>query len=151
MKQSLKAQLSNKTDNWSTPKYLIEQLESKFGKFDFDPCPYKSIDNSLIEMEWKGNIFINPPYSNVENFINKGLIELKKGNAKQLVYLIIPRTSTKYWNKLIMKYADIIYFIPYRLKFGNSKSSAPFPSCIILFKNLTIKKEVICKTWELKK
>ena len=151
MRDGLKAQLSGGNDDWSTPRYLYEQLESVFGKFDFDPCPLKTIQNSLLEREWFGNIFINPPYSNVEWFLNKGLLELKKGNAKQLVYLIIPRTSTKYWKNFVMKYASAIYFIPYRLKFGNSKSSAPFPSCIVIFKDLAKKECVPSFVWELKR
>ena len=120
------------TDNWATPSYLLKQIEHKFGKIDFDPCPLLSNDrNSLINCDWNGNIFINPPYSNVENFLDKGLLELKKGNATRLIYLIIPRTSTKYWNNYVMKYASIIYFIDYRLKFGDSK-----------------KDFIKCKTWE---
>jgi len=47
-----------------------------------------------------------------------------------------------------MKYASIIYFIPYRMKFGNSKSSAPFPSVIIVFDNVKKKDNVICKIWK---
>ena len=149
MREGLKAQLSQNTDNWATPRYLIEQIEKEFGKIDFDPCPLLSEDRlSLINKDWFGNVFINPPYSNVENFLNKGLVELKKGNAKILIYLIIPRTSTKYWNDFVMKYAKYIYFIPYRLKFGNSKSCAPFPSCIVIFKDLKEKKNIPTKTWK---
>ena len=146
------AQLSGKSDNWSTPRYLYDQLEIVFGKFDFDPCPLRSNSNmALLDLDWNGNVFINPPYSNVESFLNKGLLELKKGNANQLVYLIIPRTSTKYWNEFVMKYAEAIYFIPYRLKFGSSKNSAPFPSCVVLFKNLNLKDFVSTYTWKLKR
>ena len=141
MKQSLVAQLSQKTDHWTTPKELYDQLEQKFGKFDTDPCPLNTTENSLIEKEWIGNVFCNPPYSNVKEFLNKGLIEIKRGNAKQIVFLIIPRTSTKYWRDYVMTYADKIYWIDHRLKFGNSKSSAPFPSCIVVFNN------IIKKTW----
>lgn len=147
MKKSLVAQLSSKTDNWTTPKDLFEKLEKRFGKFDFDPCPLNSLDNSLLDKEWKGNVFCNPPYSNVKEFLNKGLLEIKKGNAKQLVFLIIPRTSTKYWRDYIMKYASAILWIDYRLKFGNSKTSAPFPSCIVIFHDLVIKSYVASYMW----
>ena len=147
MNNNLKPQLMKTTDHWNTPEYLFKQLEEEFGKFNFDPCPSNSKNNALMEMDWKGNVFINPPYSNVEEFLNKGLLELRKGNVTQLVYLIIPRTSTKYWNRYVMNFADVIYFIPYRLKFSNCKSSAPFPSCIVVFKNLIKKEFIQCKTW----
>ena len=149
MNKNLKPQLSSTHDNWSTPKKLIKLLEKDFGKFDFDPCPLReTFEENALFIDWKGNVFINPPYSNVAEFLNKGLIELKKGNATQLIFLIIPRTSTKYWEKYIMTYATEIYFINKRLKFGNSKSSAPFPSCIVQFNNLNIKDNVPCKIFD---
>lgn len=148
---NLKSQLSSKTDHWFTPKYLLNQLEREFGVFDFDPCPLESVSETALFDDWKGNIFINPPYSNVKNFLDKGLLELKNHNAKQLVYLIISRTSTKYWRDYVMRYADCIYFIPYRIKFGDSKSCAPFPSVIVVFKDLIEKDEIICKTWNKKR
>jgi len=126
-------------------------MEKVFGRFDYDPCPLRSESSNGLFEDWKGNIFINPPYSNVGEFLNKGLLELKKGNATQLVYLIIPRTSTKYWRDYVMKYASMIYFIPYRLKFGDSKFSAPFPSCIIIFQDFNVRDYIITKTWEIKK
>jgi hypothetical protein len=150
MNESLIPQLSKNTDDWFTPKYLIEEFEKEFGKFDFDPCPLNSKENCLIDMEWKGNVFCNPPYSNVAEFLNKGILELKKGNAKQLVFLIIPRTSSKYWRDYVMKYANKIYFISYRLKFGDSKTAAPFPSCIVIFRDLMIKDYVPCYSWNKK-
>lgn len=151
MKESLKAQLSQKTDNWITTKYLYEQMEKEFGKFDFDPSPLNSKDNSLLGKDWNGNVFCNPPYSNVKEFLNKGLIELKKGNVKQLVFLIIPRTSTKYWKEYVMGFSSKIYFIPYRIKFGDIKSCAPFPSCIVIFENVNKKDFVPCYIWNYKR
>ena|SRR3990167_5527194 len=147
MRIGLKAQLTSNTDDWSTPEYFLGQIEKEFGKIDFDPCPLRSKSKDGLFSDWKGNVFVNPPYSNVEEFLNKALLELKKRNATRVVFLMIPRTSTKYWNNFVMNYASCIYFIPYRMKFGDSKSSAPFPSCIVVFDNFTKKEGVICKTW----
>lgn len=44
--------------------------------------------------------------------------------------LIPARTDTKYFNDIV-EYGANITFITGRLKFGNSSTSAPFPSCII--------------------
>ena len=151
MRDGLKAQLSQNTDDWSTPKYLLSQIMQEFGEIDTDPCPLESDSKMALFKKWKGNVFVNPPYSNVEEFLNKGLMELKKGHATQVIFLIIPRTSTKYWNKFVMGFADCVYFIPYRLKFGDSKSCAPFPSCIIVFKDLKKKDYVRTETWKYKR
>ncbi len=151
MNQNLKPQLMKTTDNWSTPKYLLKLLERSFGKFDYDPCPLRNEDKTNLFKDWKGKIFCNPPYSNVKEFLNKALLEIKKGNVKQAIFLIIPRTSTKYWEEYVMGYADEIHFINKRLKFGNSKSCAPFPSVIIKFTNTKKKDCVRSYVYDLRK
>lgn len=49
--------------------------------------------------------------------------------------LIPARTDTKYFHHLMQLHADIeLNFIKGRLKFGESNTSAPFPSVLIKFK-----------------
>jgi len=78
---------SAKSNDWSTPKDFYNKLDEEF-KFDMDPCPLRSNEDGL-DKDWIGNIFINPPYSNVGAFLDKGIQELEKGNTKLLVYFII--------------------------------------------------------------
>lgn len=57
----------------------------------------------------------------------------KAMEAKATVVCLVPsRTDTKWWHDYAMK-GNEIRFIKGRLKFGNSKNSAPFPSAIIVF------------------
>lgn len=121
---------SHKTDDWSTPKEFYDILDKEFS-FDMDPCPLRSEEDGLNK-DWKGNIFINPPYSNIRKFIEKGLDEIHKGNAKTLVYLVPARTDTKWFHDLVYNKTEI-RFIKGRLKFGDSKNSAPFPSMVIIY------------------
>ena len=62
------------SDNYATPKKFYDRLNLEFN-FNFDPCPLRSKFNGLLT-EWNGNIFCNPPYSNIEPFIRKGLEDL---------------------------------------------------------------------------
>jgi hypothetical protein len=82
-----------------------------------------------------GRVFINPPYSNIRGFLQKGLEELKRGNVELLVYLIPARTDTKWFHEFVYGKAEI-RFIKGRLKFGNSKNSAPFPSMLVIYKSI---------------
>lgn len=125
-----KLHFSSARDNWKTPKAFYENLKTEFN-FDFDPCPPNPSFNGL-EIEWGGVNFVNPPYGKaLPLWIKKGYEEYLKG--KLVVFLIPSRTDTKYWHEYIMK-ATEIRFIKGRLKFDDQKNSAPFPSCLAIFK-----------------
>jgi len=135
---------TRESDHYVTPIKFYQKLDKEFN-FDYDPCPLKSEVDGLLT-EWKGNVYINPPYSNIEPFIIKGLEEVRQGNANKLVYLIPVRSDTKYWHDLIMKYASEIRFIKSRLNFNESKSPAPFPCVLIIFEK-SLNGECVCSSY----
>lgn len=132
---------SNKSDEWTTPQVLFDELNIEFN-FTLDPCStddnhktlnyYTIKDNGLLK-DWSGNrVFVNPPYSNIKEWVKKSFYEGHKDNT--LVVLLIPsRTDTKYFHDYILNRAEI-RFIKGRLKFGNSNTSAPFPSMLVIFR-----------------
>jgi len=114
--------------DWKTPKMVYQILDAEF-HFDFDPCPQNPKFNGL-EQEWGRVNFVNPPYGReISKWVEKALEEYSKG--KTIVLLVASRTDTKWWHDL-MRCADQIRFIKGRLKFDDSKNSAPFPSAIII-------------------
>lgn len=129
---SWKTLFSHKTDNWSTPKDLLKKLDEEFN-FTYDPCPLQSEDITVLLQEWKGRVFCNPPYSNIRPFLEKALIELKKGNIEIAVFLLFARTDTKWFHDLVYGKHEV-RFLKGRLKFGNAKNSAPAPSMLVILK-----------------
>lgn len=121
---------SSASDHWATPPDVYRALYDEF-KFTCDPCPLMFERNGLI-MDWIGSIYCNPPYSNIKGFLEKGRDELANGNAEVIVYLIPSRTDTKWFHEYCMK-ADEIRFLRGRLKFGDAKNNAPFPSMVVIF------------------
>lgn len=119
---------SSASDEWSTPQDTFNSLNDEFGFVD-DPCPLGGGINGLMR-EWGSPCFVNPPYSEIYPWMEKAHLECKHG--KQVVLLVPARTDTKWWHEFAMK-AKEIRFIRGRLKFGGSKNSAPFPSCVIVF------------------
>ena len=120
------------SDEWRTPQSLFDKLDKEFN-FDSDPCPMleKPLKEGLYNM-FMNRVFVNPPYSNIALWVKSCYDHHKFTNA--LVVMLIPsRTDTKYWHDYVMK-ADEIRFIKGRLKFGDAKNSAPFPSCIVIFR-----------------
>ena len=117
---------SKKTNDWATPKDLYDQYMSMGA---FDPCPLKPITDGLA-MEWEALTYVNPPYSEIRKWLEKALSEIALGNTALAIFLVPARVDTKWFQELI--YGQHAYkFIKGRLKFGDQKNSAPFPSMVI--------------------
>lgn len=142
---------SSKTDQWETPQYFFDELNQEFN-FTLDPCAdefnhkckkyYTKKDNGLNK-SWSNEIvFCNPPYGReIGSWVKKSYEEVKYNNCKTVVMLIPSRTDTKWFHQYIyMKYE--IRFLKGRLKFGNQKNSAPFPSMVVIFRNENAKMEL---------
>lgn len=54
--------------------------------------------------------------------------------ADVAVFLIPARTDTKWFHDIVLPNAAEIRFVKGRLKFGDAKNSAPFPSMIVVFR-----------------
>ena len=137
-----KALFSSKKHDWETPQDLYEELNKEFN-FNLDPCSsdsnhkcdkYFTIEDNGLEQDWRGhNVFVNPPYGRqIKHWVEKSYNEGQKPNTT-VVMLIPARTDTRYFHDYIYHKAEI-RFIKGRLKFSNSKNSAPFPSMIVIFK-----------------
>ena len=91
--------------------------------------------------------YVNPPYGRgISAWIEKAVQEVACGHAGMVVALLPVRTDTRWWQRRVMtsaqrgfppqKYhmkAHEVRFLPGRLKFGESKNAAPFPSAIVVW------------------
>lgn len=76
---------------------------------------------------------MNPPYGRqIGIWVKKARDAATQGKAT-VVCLLPARTDTAWWHDYVMK-ANEIRLIRGRLKFGDGKGSAPFPSAIVVFK-----------------
>ncbi len=129
---------SSKTDLWATPQYFFDALNKKHN-FTLDVCATKenskckdffTPEQDGLAQDWKGVCWMNPPYGRqIKHWIKKAYEESKKGAT--VVCLIPSRTDTIYWHDYVMK--GEITFIKGRLKFGDAKNAAPFPSAVVVF------------------
>ncbi|GAA0347932.1 hypothetical protein GCM10008931_44030 [Oceanobacillus oncorhynchi subsp. oncorhynchi] len=77
---------------------------------------------------------MNPPYGRqIGKWIQKAYEESLDGAT--VVCLIPSRTDTKYMHDYILAKAKYIGLVKGRLKFGDGKNSAPFPSMVAVFTN----------------
>lgn len=133
-----KGLFSSKTDLWATPQTFFDKVNNEF-KFTVDVCAndqnakcenYYTLEDDGLAQEWSGVCWCNPPYGRgIGDWIKKA------SEAKATVVCLVPaRTDTAWWHDYAMKATDI-RFIRGRLKFGDSKNSAPFPSALLVFEN----------------
>ena len=131
---------SSKTDQWATPQKFFDQWNSKY-EFTLDVCAdasnakcanYFTEEQDGLKQEWTGRCWMNPPYGrSIDKWVRKAYYESQKDNC--LVVALLPaRTDTKWFHEYILHKAQVI-FVKGRLKFGDSKNSAPFPSMVVVF------------------
>lgn len=122
---------SSDRQDWRTPEALYDLLNAEF-HFDFDPCPNNPASDGLALESWGNVNFVNPPYRQVARWVAKAYEQSKQGRT--VVLLVAARTDTRWFHNIVLPFSSEIRFIKGRLKFSNSKNSAPFPSCVIIFK-----------------
>ena len=145
---------SSKADEWSTPQSVYDRLHAEFN-FEIDlaattdntKCTsFCSLETDALsetcdwsEFYYRG--WLNPPYSRTlcRRFIAKAAAQRRKGFLT--VMLLPARTDTKAFHEHIY---DIdtwqprkgieIRLLAGRLKFSDSKTSAPYPSMVVIFR-----------------
>lgn len=128
---------SSKTELWATPQKFFDAISVLYGPFDIDVCADESnakcpvyFDKAAdgLAQTWTGKCWMNPPYG---RDIGKWMKKASESNAT-VVCLVPARTDTNWWHEYAMK--GEITFIKGRLKFGDAKNSAPFPSAVVVFR-----------------
>jgi len=146
-----KGMYSSNSPIWETPQWLFDEYNKTYN-FNIDVCAlpenakckeYFTPEKDGLTCVWKGNVWMNPPYgSEIKKWVKKASEESNKGNCT-VVSLLPARTDTRWFHDYIYMGINInIHFIKGRLKFGNSKNSAPFPSMIVIFNSLEQTKSV---------
>lgn len=129
------------TDVWATPQKTFDELNAEFG-FTLDPCSdgtnakcelYFTPAEDGLAQDWGFHtVFMNPPYSDNAAWMRKAYESSLNGAT--VVCLVPARTDTRWWHDYAMK--GEVRFLRGRLKFGDAKHSAPFPSAVVVFRSI---------------
>lgn len=130
---------SSATDLWATPRAYFDAVNAEHGPFTLDVCAtpenakcsrYFTKETDGLTQEWAGVVWMNPPYGRgIIDWMRKAYLSACCG--AKVVCLVPARTDTEWWHEFAMK--GEITFIRGRLKFGDAKTSAPFPSALVVF------------------
>ena len=134
---------SSETDMWATPQDFFDKMNEEFN-FELDVCAvegnakcdrYFTPEMDGLKQEWHGACWMNPPYGReIGKWVKKAYETCHTHTHTVVVCLLPSRTDTKYFHEYIYGKAEI-RFIKGRLKFGDSKNSAPFPSMVVIFRS----------------
>ena len=133
---------SSKSDLWATPQDFFDKLNDEFC-FTLDVCAtpdnakcekYYTSEQDGLSMPWNGVCWCNPPYGKeIGLWVKRAFLASVSGAT--VVMLLPARTDTRWFHEYINNRAEI-RFIKVRLKFGNSKNAAPFPSMVVVFRGV---------------
>lgn len=139
--ESRNAMFSSRSDLWGTPQDFSNKLNAEFS-FTLDVCAlpenakcpvFFSPESDGLAQPWIGTCWMNPPYGRgISAWVRKAWQSAQEGAT--VVCLLPARVDTAWFHDLCIK-ADV-RFIRGRLKFGNEKNSAPFPSMVVIFRGM---------------
>lgn len=123
----------SKQDEWYTPKQFIEAAKSTMGSIDLDPASSelaqqtvmaaKYFTEGALDKDWHGNVWLNPPFSDVLRFAEKLISHLELGEVTQAIVLTNNNTDTLWWHKMA-ELATNICFTRGRISFYNYAGEA---------------------------
>lgn len=134
-----KGMFTSDSAEWETPKWLFDSYNMKYG-FTLDPAAtaenakcetfFTKEDDGLAQSWFGHRVWLNPPYGReIKDWVKKAYSE---GTSGAFVCCLLPaRTDTAWFHDYCV--FGKIDFIRGRLKFGDAKNSAPFPSMIVMF------------------
>lgn len=124
-------------NEWYTPKEYIEDARETMGEIDLDPASnpeanetvnaaqYYTAEDSGLEKEWGGNVWMNPPYSRdlMPAFCEKLKAEYLAGRVKQAIVVAHNNTDTR-WFQSLSGVASAVCFPATRIKFYRGENVA---------------------------
>lgn len=111
------------------------------------PRWYGIKSNGLLQ-PWSGDVWCNPPYSELEPWLVKAWAEWRRREARELrsIAMLLPATRTEqpWWHQYVEPYRDgrgralTVHFLPGRPRFrrpgSGPLSSPPFGCCLLVWR-----------------
>lgn len=139
MPQPKHYQTSNK-DDWETPWWMIEKLESMVGhQFEYDAactaynCKAKKPIGDGLVAPWPDKTFCNPPYGGAGGKTYFAWVAKALKTPHRAVLLVKANTDTRAFQLLLNDPRVQVWFVPGRIRFeiqGVPQGSPPFASAV---------------------
>lgn len=116
------------SNEWYTPIEFISAARSVMGSIDVDPASndtaqeqiqagdYFTKERDGLAQEWKGNVWLNPPYGDPLPWVEKLLSEFEVGRTKQAILLVNTANSPQ-WSRLLWHSMFTVCLLDRRVRF----------------------------------
>lgn len=135
-----------KSVEWETPQDLFNKLNTEFN-FTVDVAASDTNNKCLkyyteqtdgLKQNWRGEtVWCNPPYGKqIADWVKKAHNTVIGDHTvtTTCVFLVPARTDVRWFHEYIYDKSEI-RFLKGRLKFNGSKTAAPFPNMIVIFRS----------------
>jgi phage N-6-adenine-methyltransferase len=149
--------VKDQVDDRGTDPAFFAAVSEEFGAFDLDVAAaphnakcsrYYTIDDDGLTQPWTGNVWCNPPYSNIGAWVDKAWQESGQEFGRRIVMLLpANRTEQKWWQDRVEPFRDQgpffrVRFLPGRMRFdrpgaviGPKGDRPPFGCCLLIWSN----------------
>lgn len=128
-------------NEWYTPARYVEMARDVMGTIDVDPASndraqatvqaaaYYTAENSGLDKQWCGKLWMNPPYSNpeVQQFTEKAVDEYLSGNITEAVVLTNNSGDTA-WHHALAEASTAMCITRGRIRFESPTRSSNSPA-----------------------
>jgi hypothetical protein len=128
-------------NEWYTPSKYVEMARTVMGKIDVDPASnahaqrtvnaasHYTPENSGLDKEWHGTVWMNPPYSNpeVQQFTDKVVAEYQSGRTTEAVVLTNNSGDTG-WHHALQSACAAMCIVKGRIKFESTTRESNSPA-----------------------
>jgi ParB family chromosome partitioning protein len=124
---------------WYTPMLVLNPARAVLGDFDLDPasCAYAqktvrakrwfSKEDDGLRHDWRGSVWLNPPFSDMGEFTQKLITELHAGRVTAAI-LFGPSNTDTAWCQKAFAEADAVCFTRVQIPFYKSNGAIAKPS-----------------------
>lgn len=105
-------------DGCDCPPITTDPASSDLAQATVQAKYYYTADTDGLAQEWRGNVWLNPPYSQplLSRFIDKLLTELDAGRVRQALVLVNNATETG-WAQRLIEASAAVCFLKGRVKY----------------------------------
>src|SRR6516164_9544767 len=114
--------------DYCTPRNFFDSVEKRFGLMDFDlsasrdntlvPGKYYSLKQNSLKQDWmklEGNLWLNPPFGDLEPWARKCACSFTR---KNVIFLLSPASVGSNWfRECVASSAKLVLFLSPRLCF----------------------------------